>query len=88
MLNLNPGGALRWRCFLLFVCILAMFAVSKSAVADENKHKPAEATSAKRRPSHPHCGLYCLYTTMKMADKEIDFRQLVKPEYIGSSKGG
>lgn len=87
MLNLNPGGALRWRCFLLFVCILAMFAVGKSAAADENKHKPAGATSVKRRTRHPHCGLYCLYTAMKLAGQKVDFRELVRPEYLGPRKG-
>jgi len=72
---------------LLFACVLAMFAVSKSAVVDENKHKPAEATSVKPKARQPYCGLYCLYTVMKLAGKEIDFKELVKPEYLGSRKG-
>jgi rhodanese-related sulfurtransferase len=88
MLNPNPGGG-STRCgFLLFICILAFFAVSKSAVADENKHKPAaEATSVKPRARQPYCGLYCLYTAMKLAGQKPDFRELVKPEYLGSRKG-
>ena len=80
MLNPNPVGGSAKCGFLLFVCILAMFAVSKSVIADENKHKAVEVTSVKRKTHHPHCGLYCLYTAMKLAEKEIDFRELVKPD--------
>jgi rhodanese-related sulfurtransferase len=36
---------------------------------------------------HPHCGLYCLYSILKLEGQSIDFRELVKPEYLGSRKG-
>lgn len=87
MLNLNPGGALRWCCLLLFVCVLVCLAGDKSDAAIENKQDEVDTTSVKPRSSHPHCGLYCIYTAMKLAGKEVDFKKLVKPEYLGSRKG-
>ncbi|MHC4397411.1 MAG: rhodanese-like domain-containing protein [Planctomycetota bacterium] len=87
MLNPNLLNSFRRRCFLLFVCILVSLAAGKSLAADKNKQNEAENASVSPRPSHPHCGLYCIYTAMKLAGKEIDFRELVKPEYLGSRKG-
>ena len=72
---------------LLFFFILAFLIVGKTVGADQNNQKPSKPPSAKRKSSGPYCGLYCLYTTMKLASREIDFTQLVKPEYIGSRKG-
>ncbi len=86
MWNSNVVGRRDLR-FLLLVCILAIFPAGKRVAADENNHKSAESLAAKRKSSGSYCGIYCLYTTMKLADKEIDFRKLVKPEYIGSRKG-
>ncbi len=74
-------------CFLLFVYVLSLITVGKPVIANENNQKPAEATSVKRQTRHPRCGLYCLYTAMKLADREVDFRELLKPGYIGSRKG-
>jgi rhodanese-related sulfurtransferase len=35
----------------------------------------------------PHCGLYCLYSILKLSGQEVDFRELVKPEYYGRLMG-
>lgn len=45
----------------------------------------AEAASSGR--NYPLCGLYCIYSIAKLEGREVDFRNLVKPEYLGSSKG-
>lgn len=74
-------------CLLLFVCILTISIMGKANASVKDKQKPAKTTSVKRRSSHPYCGLYCLYSVMKFTDKEIDFRELLKPEYIGHRKG-
>ena len=34
-----------------------------------------------------HCGLHCVYSTFKLAGKNVEFAELVKPEYLGSQKG-
>lgn len=46
-----------------------------------------ECSTGKCNSPGPHCGLYCLYSAMKLSGKEIEFKELLKPEYIGSSKG-
>jgi rhodanese-related sulfurtransferase len=35
----------------------------------------------------PHCGLYCVYGSARYIGTDIDFVDLVKPEYVGSAKG-
>ncbi len=35
----------------------------------------------------PYCGLYAIYAAAKLAGKEIDFGELVKPKYLNSRKG-
>lgn len=35
----------------------------------------------------PHCGLYCLYSILKLSGQDVDFRDLVKPEYYGRLLG-
>ena len=87
MLNFNPGGALCWCCLLLFVCVSLCLAGDKSDATGENKQNEVETTSVKPRSFRPHCGLYCIYTAMKLAGKEVDFRELVRPEYLSSRKG-
>jgi len=82
----NAGGRPRNFCLSLFVC-LSVIITSKTIAAHKNNQEPSKVVPAKRKSSGPYCGMYCLYTTMKLADKEIDFRKLVKPEYIGSRKG-
>jgi rhodanese-related sulfurtransferase len=47
---------------------------------------PSNRTN-KNYAGHPHCGLYCLYSIMKLEGQPVDFRELVKPEYLGSRKG-
>ena len=82
----NAGERPQNFCLSLFVC-LSVIITSKTIAAYENNQEPSKAVPTKRKSSGPYCGMYCLYTTMKLANKEIDFRKLVKPEYIGSRKG-
>jgi rhodanese-related sulfurtransferase len=34
-----------------------------------------------------HCGLYCLYSVLRLGGQKLDFRELVKPGYFGSQGG-
>jgi len=61
---------------------------------DETAPKAAKAFGlAARSPTasplgpRPHCGLYCLYSLLKLSGREADYRSLVKPEYYGSRQG-
>ncbi|MBA7678784.1 hypothetical protein ES703_87062 [subsurface metagenome] len=82
----NAGGRPRKFCLSLFVC-LSVIITSTTIAAYKNNQEASKVVPAKRKSSGSYCGIYCLYTTMKLADKEIDFRKLLKPEYIGSRKG-
>lgn len=56
----------------------------------EKQQEPSEpkAISADKKRPRPHCGLYCIYSMLRLTGKKkIDFRELVKPEYFGSQKG-
>ena len=37
--------------------------------------------------SGPYCGIYCVYAFMKLSGREIDIKELIKPEYISSRQG-
>jgi len=87
MLRANFRNRPNNRFLLLLANLLFIFIITGTITANENKDNSPEAASVKPRTHHPHCGLYCLYATMKLSGREIDFVQLVKPEYIGSRKG-
>jgi len=72
---------------VLLVCSLGILIVCAAVVADENTPKPPKSAYTKLRNSGPYCGLYCIYTVLKLVGQEADFQDLVKPEYMGSRKG-
>jgi len=74
-------------CFTLFIFLLVIIIFDSAIAADKSNQNPPKATSVKLKSSGPYCGIYCLYAAMKLSELEVDFRELVKPEYIGSRKG-
>jgi rhodanese-related sulfurtransferase len=84
--NLISNGHI---CSLLpsLVCIFGMLNTHPLLAAFDSPAAPGKSAPVKYRVSHPYCGLYCLYVVMRCAGHEVDFRKLVKPEYIGSRKG-
>lgn len=70
------------RRYILWCIFLVIITGSLVRAEDNSPENTAKIYSA-----HPHCGLYCLYSVLKMESKELDFRDLVKPEYLGSRKG-
>ena len=81
-LNLQNKSAIYF-C-LLFTYIFVVVVSHKSVVANDSNQTNAGPA---RKPSGRYCGLYCLYATMKLYDREIEFSQLIKPEYISSFQG-
>ncbi|MBL7106452.1 MAG: hypothetical protein ISS77_02430 [Phycisphaerae bacterium] len=73
--------------FLLLVCIIVLISSGNLSAVGQAQKEVAEAETVKPKLRQPYCGLYCVYTAMKLAGKEVDFRELVKPEYLGSRKG-
>jgi len=70
-----------------FLFCLLVVSISGTYAANENGQNRSATTITIKRPSGPYCGLYCIYTAIKLADREIDFRELIKKEYLGSRNG-
>jgi len=67
-----------------------MLAPEGSASDANRPESNAEAQSARaygERPRRPHCGLYCLYSVLRLGGQKLDYRDLVKTEYFGSQGG-
>jgi rhodanese-related sulfurtransferase len=62
-------------------------AAGQAAQGDSEKRGSAGSGAERRRFGHPYCGLYCLYSAMKMQGHKVHFPDLVKLEYIGSREG-
>jgi rhodanese-related sulfurtransferase len=78
----------RFQRLLLFICAATVLAAGKVFATDGNEQKKPTDGSALRKPSGvPYCGLFCIYTVMKLADRKIDFRELVKYDYLSSKLG-
>lgn len=76
--------------YLLSLCVCVNVLISSGSLAAQPQTKEAAKANTDAltsQSSNPYCGLYCLYLTMKLADKEVDFKDLIKPEYLGSRKG-
>ncbi len=59
---------MRYLVFLLFVCVSTIAIANQSVIAKVNEQEPDEKpASATVNSSQPYCGLYCLYTVMKVA---------------------
>jgi len=70
----------------LHISILIFVVLAQAAIADgEDTSKTAK--SPRKRCIGSYCGIYCLYTVMKLSDIDVGPNELLKPEYIGSHKG-
>jgi len=65
------------------LCVFLMIFTGSLALAE----KTAPGKTNKNYAGHPHCGLYCLYSVFKLEGQSVGFRELVKPEYLGSRQG-
>jgi len=87
MWNYNFMEEITWK-LMLVICVLTLSITSTIYAADadiDKKNKPN--TTSIHNSSGPYCGLYCLYTIIKLADIDVDFVELVKSKYLGSRKG-
>lgn len=80
-------SSIRSRFLYLLILTVVLFIPDKILAMDASKEDASDTTSRRRNSTHPHCGLYCVYSLLELVDKDVDFRELIKPEYIGSSKG-
>lgn len=77
----------RIRSASLVLLVSSIVATGREGMAAEKPQSPAGVSTTPVLAGHPHCGLYCLYTTMKLAGMNVDIQELIKPEYVGSKKG-
>jgi rhodanese-related sulfurtransferase len=69
---------------VLFVGLLAATDQTPTAAAADTN---AEKTDVELRSAGPYCGLYSIYAALKFEGKQVQFNDLLKPKYIGDSKG-
>ena len=69
----------RARHFILLGCLLAILIVGTAVAADKNTQEPTKSGPNEPRKYGPYCGLYRLYTTIKLDSQEANFQELVKP---------
>lgn len=72
---------------VLLACTMAIVINGKAFATEGDQQSRADTTVVDPARRQPYCGLYCLYAAVKLEGKEIRFRDLVKPEYIGSREG-
>lgn len=88
MLKYNFASSPRHHfCLLLFVCASAVLMADRKVMANENNQEQEKPSPVKRKSSSTYCGVHCLYTVMKLENNEVEFHELLKPEYIGSRIG-
>ncbi len=75
--------------FLFLICATAILANS-SLASEKNENKETKSNSSitvLKSSSGPYCGLYCLYTIVRLANRKINFVELFEKEYVSSHKG-
>jgi hypothetical protein len=80
---------IKWLCFFaLTLALLSQPLIAHNTIAaEEQSCKAVNSPTKQHRPSGAYCGAYCLYAVMRVADIDIDPKELLKPEYIGSAGG-
>jgi len=58
-----------------------------NAQAQVDQKEKKEAKPVGIMLPRPYCGLYCVYAVLKRMDRDVNFRDLVKLEYVGSGEG-
>ncbi len=81
------SGKSRVLFFLLTSWILLALCADGRGAATEGPGLAGDASLTGVKGYRPYCGLFCLYSVMRMAGADVDILELIRPEYIGSKKG-
>ena len=84
---MNLSYAKRMYFFSLILAVLLGLISADNTITAEEAHKTTNSSTVQRRPSGAYCGIYCLYSAMKLFEIDVDPNELLKPEYIGSPYG-
>jgi len=71
---------------LVFSTALVFPAGGGLCLASEGQQEDESPTVADGIPDS-YCGIYCLYSVMKLFDVEVSPEELIRPEYVGSIRG-
>jgi len=76
------------RRYLIIRLLMSTIALASPGLVCPARGAPSTPDArAGRREYLTHCGLYCLYVTLRIAGKNINYEELVQPEYYGSYRG-
>ena len=86
MQSRNPtSGCIK--SLLFFLCAIEILSANQVFAHNEKEQEQSGGGVSIRKASGSYCGLYCLYTVLRLAGQNIDFTDLIKKEYIGSREG-
>ena len=78
----------RWmQCAIVSVLAAAFLRPGPAALRAAGEQRSAPSHPLEGWTYKPYCGIYAIYAAVKLAGKEIDFSDLVKPKYLNSRKG-
>jgi len=69
----------------LALCITTVFVIL--SFLGSTQAEESESGQFNKKVSGSYCGLYSLYSSMKHLGRNVDFKDLLKPEYCSSSEG-
>ncbi|MHC4159099.1 MAG: rhodanese-like domain-containing protein [Planctomycetota bacterium] len=85
-MNLSYVKPLYFSTLILAVLLEPVIANNTIAVKEQTR-KTVNSSAKQCRSSGAYCGIYCLYTVMKLSSMDVKPAELLKPEYIGSPRG-
>jgi len=86
VIKLFSGNGRRFRFLPVIFFIYFSSAYNSSLLSAEPNDIAGDATQ-KQKISGGYCGIYCLYGAMRFLGRDCDPNELIKQEYIGSTKG-
>lgn len=75
------------RCLLFSVLLWVAVGQPLIGMAQEAEQSPPARDYGSRFLPGPYCGISCMYAVLKMAGREVEYKDLIKREYIGSYHG-
>lgn len=72
---------------LLTALVLGLLSAHNSFLWSAESNDISAGAKTQQRLSGGYCGIYCLYGAMRFFGVQIDPNELIRQEYIGSSKG-
>jgi rhodanese-related sulfurtransferase len=66
---------------------VAAHGVARESARPRTRRPSEERVTQTAHIPRSHCGLYCLYSILRLLGQDLDYRDLVKPEYYGRPSG-